>query len=403
MRIGFFCTFFPEKPPFTKTDGFGHGGADESIHDVVKQLHKLGHEITIFSVGRGTKTQYESPAHGLELYRFPVLKIPFFNTPLSLKGFFSPKFLKVKKNFDFDVVHAKTGSPPAGEAALNYTKRYHCPMVLDIGGPQNPRWGSIARKISMRIYLKFMYSKVLRETDVIIVNSKEQLMDDNTLIPYKDKIRFVPKGLDFDYFSECDDLNIETIPVVNKIRENNRIILFAGSLEELKGVHILINAFDRIKDKYPKLVLIIAGQGRMKKKLELLVHNLNLTDRVIFVGYLDKLSLKKLYHIADLFVLPSMSESFPRVLLEAMSAGTPCLASDIGAHIATLGYGEVGFTAKCFNVEDFSNKISYFFDQDEAWYKKESIKSKSYAAKFSWERTAKELEKIYSELKSKGK
>ena len=398
MRIGFFCTFFPEKPPFTKTIGFGHGGADESIYDVVKQLHKLGHEITIFSVGRGTKTQYESPVDGFELYRFPVLEVPFFSAPLSLKGFFSPKFLKVKKNFDFDVIHAKTGSPPAGEAALNYKKRYPCPMVLDIGGPQNPHWGSIVRKISMRIYLKFMYSKVLRETDVIIVNSKEQLMDDNTLIPYEDKICLVPKGLDFDYFSECNDLNIETLPVINKIRENNRIILFVGSLAELKGVHILIRAFDRIKDKYPKIVLIIVGQGRMKKKLELLVHDLKLTDRVIFVGYLDKLSLKKLYHIADFFVLPSMSESFPRVLLEAMAAGTPCLASDIGAHIATLGYGKVGFTAKCFNIEDFSNKISYFFEHDETWYEKESIKSKKYAAQFSWKKTAEKLEEIYESL-----
>ena len=72
-------------------------------------------------------------------------------------------------------------------------------MVLDIGGPQNPYWGNVVRKISMKIYLKFMYSKVLRETDVIIMNSKEQLNDDNTLIPYKDKIFFVPKGLDFDY------------------------------------------------------------------------------------------------------------------------------------------------------------------------------------------------------------
>lgn len=398
MKIGFFCTFYPEKFPFTKTNGFGHGGADESIYDISIELHKLGHEITIFSIGSEVKTQYESPLDGLELYRFPVLKLPLINIPTSLKGFFSPKFLKLKKNFYFDIIHAKAGSPPGGEAALYYKKKFHCPMVLDIGGPQNPQWGSIIRKISMKIYLIFMYSKVLRDTDIIVMNSKEQLKDDTTIIPYKDKIRFIQKGLNFDFFSECDDFFIENLANINEIRKNNKIILFVGSLEQLKGIHILIKAFNKIVDKYSKLVLVIAGQGRMKKELDLLVKNLNLSDKVFFVGYLDKISLKKLYHIADLFVLPSMSESFPRVLLEAMASGTPCLASDINAHIATLGYGKVGFTAKCFNVEDFTEKIDNFFNHDDEWYEKERIKSKRYAEKFSWEKTAKELENVYEML-----
>ncbi|MBE3114421.1 MAG: glycosyltransferase family 4 protein [Actinobacteria bacterium] len=398
MRIGFFCTFFPEKPPFTKTKGFGYGGADESIFDLVTQLHKRGHKITIFSIGKGTKTQYESPAEGLELFRFPVISIPLINIPISLKGFFSFKFLIQEKNYYFDVIHAKLGSPPGGEAALLYKKKFNCPMILDIGGPQNPRWGSVIRKIIMNFYLKFIYSKVLNGCNIITINSKEQILDDPILRPYEEKIRFIPKGLDFNYFSNCEDTTIKNFPYINEIKSNKKIILFVGSLVELKGVHILIKAFNKIKEVYPDLILLIVGQGRMKNELELLVKKLNLTDRVIFMGYMEKESLKKLYKIADLFVLPSMSESFPRVLLESMAAGTPCLVSDIGAHIATLGYGEVGFTAKCFDVEDFAHKINFFFSHEEKWYIDESIKSKKYASKFSWEKTAIEVEKLYKLL-----
>lgn len=403
MKIGFFCTFFPEKPPFTETSGFGYGGADESLYDIVMQLHNFGHEIIIFSIGDSKKVQYESPSDGLELYRFPVIRIPFLSIPVPLKGFLSLKFLKLEKNFNLDVIHAKEGNPPGGLAAFNYKRKYGCPMILDIGGKQNTEWGSLFRKISMKIYLKLFYSKVLKGSDAIIVSSNEYLLDDTMLFPYKNKIDIVPKGLDFNFFSSCNNLPIENVPCINEIKKYNKIILYVGNLAESKGVHILIKAFEMIKNEHPDLLLLIAGKGPMQKKLQSIVKDLKLNDRVLFVGYLDKISLKKLYHIADLFVLPSMSEGFPRVILEALASGTPCLVSDIGANKGALRNGQVGFMAKCFDIKDFADKINYFFGHDDIWYKKESIKSKKYAAEFSWEKTAKKFETIYERLISKDK
>lgn len=403
MRIGFFCTFFPEKPPFTNTKSFGYGGADESLYDTVMQLHNFGHKIIIFSTGDSKKIQYESPLNGLELYRFPVLKIPFLKIPIPLAGFFSFKFLNLKKNFNLDIIHVKEGNPPAGLAALNYKKRYGYPMIFDIGGKPNPEWGSFFRKISMKLYLKLIYSKVLKSADSIIISSNEYLLDDNILLPYKDKIVVVPRGLDFDFFSNNNDSDKIDIPHINEINKYKKIILFVGSLVESKGVHILIKAIDMIKDKHPDLLVIIAGRGPMQKKLESLVNQLKLNDRILFVGFVDKITLRKLYHLSDLFVLSSMSEGFPRVILEALASGTPCLVSDIGANKGALNNGEVGFMAKCFDVKDFAEKINFFFNHDDDWFKTESIKSKKYAEKFSWEKTSKKLEEIYASLICKNK
>lgn len=401
MRIGFFCTFFPEKYPFIKTKEFGYGGSDESIFDTVMELHNLGHKIIIFSIGNSNKIQYESPLNGLELYRFPVARIPLIHIPISLKGFFSLKFLWLKRNFNLDVVHAKEGNPPGGFAALNYKRKYGCPMILEVGGKQNVEWGSFFRKILMKIYLKLFYSKVLKGTDTIVVSSNQYLLDDTILLPFKDKIQIVPRGVDFNFFSKCDNFFIQNIPNINEIKKSKKIILFAGSLVESKGIHILINAIKIIKDDQPDLVLIIAGRGPMEETLVSLVKSLKLNDRVLFVGYLDKISLKKLYHKADLFVLPSLSEGFPRVILEALASGTPCLVSDIGANRGVIGDGIVGFMAKCFDINDFADKISFFFNHDLKWFELESLKSKRYAAEFSWENTAKKFEKIYISLISK--
>ena len=58
--------------------------------------------------------------------------------------------------------------------------------------------------------------------------------------------------------------------------------------------------------------------------------------------------------------------------------------------------GEVGFLSKCFDVEDLAEKINEFFNHDESWFKVECEKSKKYASKFSWEKTATEIERIYN-------
>lgn len=93
-----------------------------------------------------------------------------------------------------------------------------------------------------------------------------------------------------------------------------------------------------------------------------------------------------------------MSEGFPRVLLEAMAAGTPCLVSDIGANRGALRNGEVGFIARCFDSDDFAEKMDDFFSHDEVWRKQERNKARHYAALFSWDKTAKQMERIYEEL-----
>jgi 1,4-alpha-glucan branching enzyme len=399
MNLGFFCTFFPDSlPPFRGTKGYGYGGADESLLDLVVELHKLGHNITIFSIGKEPDIVREIPFDGLTLYRYPILNFPFpKRTTPPIKAYFSPSFLQIPQTLTFDILHLKLGNSPAEFSALNYKKRTNTPLIMDIGGKQNPHWGGLARRSYMNLYLHMAYPRILQAADIILLRSQAYLADDQNLLNYKDKIRIVPQGVNYEFFKQKDPYPLPTLPPG---RDNGGIknILYVGNLVESKGVHILIQSLALAQREHPDLHLCIAGSGQMRPTLENLVTQLGLDNHVTFAGYVDKHTLRALYQWSNLFILPSLSEGFPRVLLEAMASGTPCLASDIGANLGALDNGAVGFTAKCFNINDFTEKINSFFDHDQHWFRQESTKARRHAQKFTWRKTAREVEKIYKEL-----
>lgn len=119
-------------------------------------------------------------------------------------------------------------------------------------------------------------------------------------------------------------------PAAKQIRTDMpaRYILFVGSLEPRKNLHLLLNAWNEIKDDFRETWLIITGvSGNVFRP----VHLSHAIERVRFLGYVDDRTLAGLYANATLFALPSMEEGFGLPALEAMASGTPVIVSDGGA------------------------------------------------------------------------
>ncbi len=135
-------------------------------------------------------------------------------------------------------------------------------------------------------------------------------------------------------------------------------ILYAGFLTENKGVHILLQAFAKFREKYhaTEAKLHIAGDGYFRPKLEEICQQLKITENVIFHGFIgDKEKLKQLFLNSDLFVLPSKSEGIPKVLLEAMAYGVPILTTNVGG-IPDIIQNEVnGLMVPPNSVEELEN------------------------------------------------
>lgn len=107
-----------------------------------------------------------------------------------------------------------------------------------------------------------------------------------------------------------------------------RNITMVACLREEKRIDVLIRAMPQVLARYPDARLTIGGDGRCRAELTRITEELGLTNRVTFLGHRD--DVPEVLHEADVFVLPSRSEAFPNSVMEAMAAGVPVIASNVG-------------------------------------------------------------------------
>lgn len=132
-------------------------------------------------------------------------------------------------------------------------------------------------------------------------------------------------------------------------------LIFVGRLVQLKGVELLISALSKVSYDYE---MIIVGTGPEKETLEKQCRELNLCDRVLFVGHKNREELKELYQSSTIFILPTKDDCFALVVLEAMCARMPIICSQYADGIFDLiEDGKEGFIINPYDADTFASKI----------------------------------------------
>ena len=206
---------------------------------------------------------------------------------------------------------------------------------------------------------------------------------------YDRDIAVIPNGIDL---NKVKCLSTQDVRNELGIKKDRKIILFVGVLRPIKGLPYLIKAMTIIKDKNKKLLLV--GDGEERDQLEDLVKKLKLEKYVTFIGKVPYDDVFKYMVVSDILVLSSLSEGLPNVILEAMAAGLPIVATRVGGIPDIVKDGENGFLIDPKNPEQIAEKINLFLEDDKL-REKISKNNKQKAKEYSWESVIERLEKIY--------
>jgi glycosyltransferase involved in cell wall biosynthesis len=143
-------------------------------------------------------------------------------------------------------------------------------------------------------------------------------------------------------------------------------ILFVGALVPQKGVHVLIDAFVRIKRQIQNARLVIAGKGIMEPALRLKAESYEFSKDIKFLGFVDRANIPGLYRQAHVVAVPSLwKEQFGLVGPEALSSGVPCVGSKIGGIPEWLHDGKWGFLVPIADSSLLAERIALLLTNDE--------------------------------------
>ena len=184
-------------------------------------------------------------------------------------------------------------------------------------------------------------------------------------------------------------------------KEGEVRILSVARLVEKKGFLTLINAFQLLKQKYPRATLHIIGTGKDEAKLKRYIEKLRLKDKIFLRGAMDSKQIAKELERAHLFCLASETgddgdvEGIPNALKEAMASGLPVISTFHGGIPELIEHKKTGFLAPEKNAKKLAEGISYFLDHPEIWDKYTKKARTVIEVKFDCNKQIKEQQRLY--------
>jgi glycosyltransferase involved in cell wall biosynthesis len=241
--------------------------------------------------------------------------------------------------------------------------------------------------------------RILEPFAIKIITNSKAAAQRFSWVKNQSKIVTIYNGLDLKTFDEKKD--VTKIKKELSIENKDIVIGTVAKLQPKKGIHILLNAAAPIIKKFPSIKFLIVGDdadtaGAYLKQLKSLVHQLNITEHIIFSGYRD--DIPQIMEVIDIFLFPSFSESFGRSLLEAMAASKPIIASNVGGIPEVVVDGETGMLIPPGNSTELAAAISYLLKNNNLRKKMGTKGRKRVEELFTMEKNVKSIEKLYIEL-----
>jgi len=328
------------------------GGTEKHMYELSRRLARTQTVHAVTSQWECEPGDYDM--QGVKLHRLPTkfYKMPMIYPPPlpSTKGV-GKKIEELDKELDFDAFNLHGRWFSDYNEVVWYAKRKGKLMVQTLHN-QRPLGISLATSVIGMSYENLRGKKILRSADKIIAVSAAAMRDVMNYGLPAEKFTVIHNGVDTGVFKPSPS------DYMDKYRDGcDNLMLFVGRIIRQKGLVHLLDAMPALLKEHPSTRLLIVGRGDLVPELRKRAIKLGLEKNVAFPGFLEEGRLPEIYSNADLFVLPSLWEVLPVVLVEALGCGAPLCVSDAGGNPEVVEHGRNGLVFRKADPRDAFEKL----------------------------------------------
>lgn len=339
MKIGIVC--YPT-----------YGGSGVLATELGLGLAKRGHQIHFITYRRPVRLSifHENVYfHEVTTEEYPLFEFPPYDTALASKMVDVVKFEKL------DLLHVHYAIPHATVAYLAkkilLTEGRYVPFITTLHGTDITIVGN---NNTFAPVVAFSINK----SDGITAVSESLRQQTYDYFDIKKDIKVIYNFIDFERFSKTNKDHFKKAIAPNK----EHILLHVSNFRKVKRVEDVIRVFKKVNEKIPSKLLLI-GDGPERHHMEELTRKFGLWDEVRFLGKQD--AIEELLAIADVFVMPSESESFGLAALEAMACEVPVISSNAGGLPEVNIHGKTGFLSDVGDVAQMAKHTIALLSNEE--------------------------------------
>lgn len=363
------------------------GGAGNATYNTALELSRRGHRVDVLTARLRNQADVDNEEelriHRVFSHRLGIHESGLFGAATYLVSAFG-RLRRLVKEYDYDIFHFYFGLP-TGLLALYVHFVLKKPYVLsirgsDVPGYDNTRWYLRPLHFLLRPLSRFIWSHAAS-----VVALSKHLRDLAQMTAPELEIGVIGNAVASELFPRKPS-TIHPGPIH---------LVCVCRLVKRKGLRFLIEAMTELEND--GITLEIVGTGDQEPDTRRLINDSGLSERITMTGYLPRECIADRHHAADVFVLPSLSESFGQVLLEAMSCGLPVIASRVGGIPETIEHGVNGLLVEPGSSKSLVAAIRRMAAEPALRNEIGANNARTARTLYSWKSVADRYENIYAE------
>lgn len=335
------------------------GGGGSFSRDLAEELTRTNNNVDVLTSGFSDLDKEET-VNGVRIFRIPVpaRKSLYYASMPSLLSFpfmAIPKGLELIKKNKYDIINTHF-AVPSGPAGSILSSLSGIPNVLSLHG--SDIYNPVSKKSPHKLApLRWAVRSSLKKASSVVAHSS--YIEECALKIYSPgrAIDVIPLGMPNPVFS--------TVPRSDlSMQEYAFYIVSVGRMAKVKGFDILLKTIKLMKTRRKEIHLVLIGDGPERKNLEELSSLLGITDQVHFTGWIQGEEKFRYMAASDVYVMSSIHEGFGLVLLEAMAAGLPIIATNKGGQTDIIKSERSGILVPPGDTEDLADAIIKLSEDD---------------------------------------